>query len=138
MLLSMPHTRGHDAGTCCSDMLLSQNHVLFTHRRHVAGTCSGSEKDTLHTYTRKCSLYMSLEQVATTCPLVCPYNIFKIMQHEICGKFCLWDMLHRVKLVEIYWTWRREKILQGCDVCVQQNILWLLCRCDKSLRHEPS
>ena len=29
-----PSHMGHDAGTCHSDMLLPQNHVLFTHRGH--------------------------------------------------------------------------------------------------------
>ena len=33
------HMRGHDAGTCPSDMLQWQNGVL-THMWHVAGTCS--------------------------------------------------------------------------------------------------
>ena len=29
-LLSFPHTKGHDVRTCCSDILLPQNHVLLT------------------------------------------------------------------------------------------------------------
>ena len=37
--LCFPHTRGHDGGTCHSDILQTQNHVLFTHMGRV-GECA--------------------------------------------------------------------------------------------------